>query len=206
MAVSKLIEYGLSEPMYWIVFFISAFTENIFPPFPGDTVIIFGGYLYGRDIISFWTLYSAVYFGSVLGAVTMFYFGEQIAMLVLTKIKIWNLQKIDHAIEKIKKKFYKHNLLIIIFSRFSGGIRFFISIVAGMSQLHISLFILYFSLATVLWSSLLIAGGYLLGNNWENILFYLKVYNTVFIILLFSIVLTVIFWAKFHNKRNSEDN
>jgi len=35
--------------LIWLFFFFSNFLENVFPPWPGDTVTVFGGFLVAKS-------------------------------------------------------------------------------------------------------------------------------------------------------------
>jgi membrane protein DedA with SNARE-associated domain len=88
-------------------------------------------------------------------------------------------------LEKTHAWFNKHGLLAVLFSRFSAGIRFFVAIVAGMVRMNIVLFISAFTIATVLWNTILISGGYLLGQSWEEMLHYIRIYSGFVAVVMF---------------------
>ena len=188
---------SIPQELYWFFIFLSSFTENIFPPYPGDTVTVFGAYLFAIDRISLWGLGLSVYFGSLSSAILMYYSGDLILNFFSKRKKLKFLQKITSS-ENLKKAevwFEKYGSLAVIFSRLSAGIRFFISIIAGITKMNIILFIVTFSFATFLWNSFLIYSGYLLKNNWEQIIEYLKIYNSL-IVGIILVVLVITFYIK----------
>jgi membrane protein DedA with SNARE-associated domain len=60
----------------YIVLLISAFTENVLPPVPGDTVVVLGAYLVSIDKLDFWGVYISTTLGSVAGFGTMYFIGR----------------------------------------------------------------------------------------------------------------------------------
>ncbi|MCE9498921.1 MAG: VTT domain-containing protein, partial [Leptospira sp.] len=90
--------------------------------------------------------------------------------------------------------FSKRKILVIIFSRFSAGIRFFVSIVAGMTGIPLWQFISYFTIAVILWCGLLIGGGFYLGKNWEMILEVMSIYNRIIFGILVGIGLLILYF------------
>ena len=56
----------------YLVLFISAFVENVFPPIPGDSVTILGAYLVGTGILNFWGVYLATTAGSLAGFMSIY--------------------------------------------------------------------------------------------------------------------------------------
>lgn len=178
----------------WVMFaffFFSAFMENVFPPYPGDTILAFSGFLAARGAMSLWSVAIAGFAGSVAGAFVMYMLGHRVLELARRMERsvsrpAWLKKSLHEAVsqESIEKTglwFKRYGLYFVIVSRFSAGVRFFVSIVAGISRVSLPLYLFCFGLGVVLWNGLLTAGGYMLGRNWELVLVYLKLYNTVFI-------------------------
>ncbi|MCS6985163.1 MAG: DedA family protein [Leptospiraceae bacterium] len=184
------------HPAYYGFFIgFSAFIENIFPPYPGDTVIVFAGYLLAKRLIGLSELVISVYAGNLAGASIMYYFGEHVLDWIQKISRGRLLADFDKSkIDTTKKWFDRYGIWTVIFSRFSAGIRFFVAIAAGLVRMPFFLFLLCFALATTLWNALLIYGGYALGENWEKMLEILRIYNIVVIGLLASIIVVVLLW------------
>lgn len=198
MDVEQLLR-EIPQNAWWFFVFFSAFLENIFPPYPGDSVVVLGGYLWGAGKMGFASLASAVYAGNIVGAVTMYYFGEHVLGFFRKFPNKWTREILDT--EKLKKTenwFAKWGILAVVLSRFSAGIRFFVAIVAGMFRMNIFVFTISFSMATLLWNSLLIYGGYFLGDNWRKVIEYLQLYNTVLISLMIA---GLIVWLLYRRQR-----
>ena len=180
--ILKQIE-GLHPGLIWLFLFLSNFFENLFPPWPGDTVNAFAGFLLARkDSIGFLNVLSSTILGNLFGALIMYYFGKQ----VISLIKNYNIPFKDKfysekGLEQTINWFQKYSLIVVLFSRFSAGIRFFVSIVAGLSRMPIWSFITVFSLGVILWCGLIIGSAYYLGKNWEYIREVLSIYNKIII-------------------------
>ncbi|TGL54939.1 DedA family protein [Leptospira kemamanensis] len=176
----------------WGFFCFSNFLENVFPPWPGDTVTVFSGFISSSQDspISFFSVVLATYVGNLLGALTMYYFGERF-LLFLKQTKIPFLSALYHE-ENLRKTlvwFRKFEIIVVLVSRFSAGIRFFVSIVAGMSKMNIIKFVVLYSIAISLWCGILLFAGSFVGSNWNQIIVILSYYNqTIGIILLFIFI------------------
>ena len=170
---------NIPSEFYWIFIFFSTFTENIFPPYPGDTVVVFGGYLSGIDKLGLPSLIASVILGNLLSATLMYFFGEKVIAFFKKHSKSENIQKLssEESLGKAKKWFEKYGVLAVILSRFSAAIRYFIIIIAGISKMNLALFLFLFTIATMIWNGILITAGYTLGRNWETVLYYLQIYN-----------------------------
>lgn len=189
MDVTELLNY-FPEKAYGLFIFLSAFIENVFPPYPGDTVMVFGGYLHGTDRISLPVLILAIYFGNILSATFMYFMGEKVLLFFQKYIKIKSIRELlaPENLEHTHEWFEKYGFVAVIFSRFSAGIRFFVAIVAGMVKMNYILFLLAFSVATTIWNTLLVSGGYFLGENWEQVTEYLRVYNIIVGIIIAAVI------------------
>lgn len=63
-------------------------------------------------------------------------------------------------------------------------IRSLISIPAGISKMKFSLFILYTTAGTLIWNTLLVCAGALLGNSWDKVLKFMDIYSKIIYIIL----------------------
>ncbi len=204
MELAEFID-SISPEWYFLFIFFSSFLENIFPPYPGDTVTVIGAYMVGISKINIFVLIISVFVGSIAGAVFMYFMGPKVIYFFSNKLKIrfFTVLANENSIQKAEKWFHKYGILSIILSRFSAGIRFFISIVAGVVRMNLFLFIIAFSIGTILWNAILIYAGYIVGNHWEKIIEILRIYNLV---LGGIIVIIFIFFITYKRKRKINTN
>lgn len=189
---------------WWGFLFFSTFIENVFPPYPGDTVVVFGGYLLGAGKISAISVASSIYLGNITSAALMYYAGDKVLAFFRKYARFsWAKEMLNkHNLHKTEAWFKKYGFVAVLFSRFSAGIRFFVAIVAGMFNMNIVLFLLAFSAATVIWNSLLVYGGYVLGGNWQKVLDMLRVYN-IAIVGLIGLGITIFIFIRLKKKKRS---
>jgi len=197
--IEELIAYVLTLPttgIYWFLFF-STILENVFPPWPGDTMIVLGGFLMAHNAVSFTGLTLVTLAGNMVGAYIMYFAGEGILALARryhdrigwrwARRQVQELTS-EESMDRASHWFRKWGLWFVVISRFSAGIRFFVSIIAGISRINLILFSLAFGAGVLIWNTLLIYGGYALGENWRQILDWLRVYNFVVITLIVVVV------------------
>ena len=67
---------GASDALLYLLLFISAFIENVFPPVPGDTITAFGAFLVGTGRLDYSLVYLSTTLGSVLGFVCLVLVGR----------------------------------------------------------------------------------------------------------------------------------
>ena len=180
---------GMPPWAVYVTLAVSSVIENVFPPWPGDTVTVIGGALASTGKISLgWTM-AALVVGNLIGAYIMYFLGAPLVVLArrvhrhirgprLVKDALGDLVS-DESMLKTRDWFSRWGSWFILVSRFSAGIRFFVSIVAGISRMNLVWFSFVFTAGVLLWNTLLLAGGYTLGRQWDRILVWLRVYNTI---------------------------
>lgn len=189
--LSNFYHYLLTISPFWYItiVMIIVFAENIFPPVPGDTILVFSVYVFTVRQDSLILLFLLAFTFSMAGFFAMFAFG-----------RIWGrhyfLEKNfpyfpAHYIHKIEKKFDKYGVALLIFSRFLPGFRAIIALFSGFSNYSKSIVFLLVSISTLVWNGLLTGVGIYLGENWQTINAILKNYSQV-IAVLFSLLF--IFW------------
>ncbi len=209
------IDLIVSETLHWIseqnpilvwgFFFLSNVTENVFPPWPGDTVTVIGGFLVAQGKSLGWiSLVSSTFAGNLFGGYVMYRFGK--IALDWMKVNHFPFKKSIYDETQLQKTFdwfSKYKISVVVLSRFSAGIRFFVSIVAGMSKMPLYSFLFFFSIAIFIWCGLLIGGGFFLGKKWDLILNILKIYNRL-VMSFIALAIGLVLYSKFKKKRKTD--
>jgi membrane protein DedA with SNARE-associated domain len=181
-----------TDPAYlYLAMFFFAFFENIFPPTPSDLVIAFGGSLVGTGKLD---IFAAVFFstlGSATGFVAMYYVGFFLGRELIDsgKLKFLPLDKV----KTVESWFQKYGYGIVVANRFLSGTRAVISFFVGLSKLPIWITLALGTVSALLWNTILILGGSMLGHNWKRLEHYLDIYGTIIGIILLLAVLLMIF-------------
>lgn len=196
--------YLNDQPPGWIYFFLflGAFMENVFPPIPGDTLIVFGAYLAGIGVIAVWPAYIAMWIGSAVGCLLVYgiaYIKGRDFFLRLEE-RWFNESKIAVA----ETWFEKYGTRIIIFNRFLPTVRAFVGIVAGIIRMNPVRMTLYVLIGTFLWNSLLVYFGLKVGENWQLVITALQTYNQA-VISLAVIVGVIYYWMKRRRRKVAEE-
>jgi membrane protein DedA with SNARE-associated domain len=186
----------------YLLLFISAFVENVFPPIPGDTVTLIGAYLVISGKLSFTGVYLSTSLGSVLGFFTMYMLGLKLGRKFLDS-KLGRKVFTEAQYQKTEKWFSKYGYGIIAANRFLSGTRSVISIFAGSFHLNWIYVLGLATLSALLWNGLLIYIIYVVGLNWDVITGMISQYNKI-VIALTIIIISVIFARKLWRKKHRE--
>ncbi|MCB0701235.1 MAG: DedA family protein [Ignavibacteriae bacterium] len=178
-SLDAAIEFLSHLEWYWVLgfaFFITML-ENIFPPSPSDSVLVFMGSLISLGTIGFIPLLLLATAGSLVGFMIMFYLGNNFGNRLVASSKMPFINEKD--LEKPEEWFRKWGYYLIIANRFLSGTRAVISFFAGLSDLDFKKTVVLSAISALIWNSILIYLGVVFGNNFEAILEYLSLYGKI---------------------------
>lgn len=174
--------------------------ENLFPPIPSEVILTFGGFMTTTSTL---TKTGVIFFstlGSVFGAILLFGIGTLLDVQKLEKIvdkwgHILRLTKKD--IHKANEWFTKYGVWTVFFCRLIPLIRSLISIPAGMSRMNFWIFLLFTTLGSLIWNTILVTVGASVGSSWEKIVSYMDVYsNIIYAILAVGLGILILIFIK----------
>ncbi|CDE07706.1 MAG TPA: DedA family protein [Candidatus Faecenecus gallistercoris] len=190
---------------YFGVFFLIAL-ENVFPPIPSEVILLFGGFMTTYTSLNIALMVVAATLGSLLGAIVLYYIGkilnkERLKKIVSGKVgKVLRLKEKD--IDMADHWFDTKGNKTVFFCRFIPIVRSLISIPAGMSEMPMAKFLLYTTVGSAIWNTVLIVIGNRVGENWESILGVFDQYSHIVLILLILIFILFIVW--FYTKKQKK--
>jgi len=172
---------------FYVILFSSNVIENLFPPYPGDTVILIGGYLASLGKISFLGVFFTSLFGCLTGALILYSLGKRRGRRIFYRGKILN----PALLSKIEGWFNRYGEKLILASRFLTGIRSGVALFAGVGNVSLKKMIIYSAISIALWNGLLIYFAVGLHKNWQNLYEFFVIYNRI-ILGLFILGLVII--------------
>jgi membrane protein DedA with SNARE-associated domain len=185
---------GLMNTLGYAGIALLMFLENVFPPIPSEVVMPLAGFT------------SAGSLGSLAGAVPWYYagriYGEKRMREFADRYGRWitvSPEDIDHATDW----FNRHGRTAVLIGRLVPGVRTLISVPAGISGMGLFPFLLYSTIGTVAWTSLLAICGYILRDQWSAVESYISPISTVLITLL-VLLFAVRFVRQWRDRRREE--
>jgi membrane protein DedA with SNARE-associated domain len=150
-----------TDPVYiYLILFGMAFVENVFPPLPGDTFTIIGGYLVSVGKLSLAMTLTSVSLGTILSVMAIYslaYRGGR-GFLVRRRMRFFNA----YDIRRVQGWFNRFGAWTLLFSRFVIGGRVAIAIGAGLSKYPTVRMTLFSMISTVVFHGTLIALAFLM--------------------------------------------
>jgi membrane protein DedA with SNARE-associated domain len=178
---------------FWLLVALTFFSyfENIFPPSPSDLVVVVGGSLIGKGVISFIPTLALTTLGSVAGFMTIYYIGSTLDKKLVKAHKLKYIS--TEGIEKVEAWFSKYGFWIIIANRFMPGTRSVISLFAGLSELDIKNTVILSTISALGWNSFILYLGMLFGSNVKKVDILLITYSNIVLAITAIVVIVLLF-------------
>ena len=141
--------------------------ENLFPPLPSEVILPMAGLAAARG--SF-TLFEALFWttaGSVVGAFALYGLGALLGLerlrTIARRTPLLHVEDVDRTVAW----FSRHGGKAVFFGRMLPIFRSLISIPAGVVRMPLWRFGLLTLAGSLLWNSVFVLSGYLLGEQWH---------------------------------------
>lgn len=179
----------------YLVMGACAIIEYLFPPFPGDTVTLFGAFLITAEGWNPIWVTTSVTVGSVIGAAADYWIGLWLAKGTGREPRTWfgrywhrARDRIDPMVDKLRHR----SPAYLVVNRFLPGIRAFFFVAAGMAGMRRRAVLFYAAVSALAWNLVIIGAGAGLGASWERLRSLAETYTTVVWIILSVIGLVVL--------------
>lgn len=151
--------------------------ENLFPPIPSELIMPAAGFGAGQGQMNLVGVIIAGTVGSVAGALFWYYVGK---MIGADRLRSWAgrhgrwLTLAPRDIDRVDRWFDHHSGKAVFLGRLLPALRTLISVPAGVFDMGLLRFLLFTTLGTAIWTTLLAVAGYLLQGQYLIIAGYLN--------------------------------
>ncbi|MDY2980986.1 MAG: DedA family protein [Fusobacterium sp.] len=199
----------LSKFSYLGIFFL-IFIENVFPPIPSELILVFGGFISKSLNLNFLLLVIFATLGSSTGAIILYYAGKKIPLekmeSFLEKKWVKRLGFKPGDIKKSLKYFEKYSTFAVFFGRCIPVVRSLISIPAGMQNMSLRKFLIYTTIGSGIWNTLLIYIGRVTQDKWKEGLLILERYsNRILGLIILAFVIKFLVKRFLKKRKKSEE-
>lgn len=148
---------------------IIVFLENLFPPIPSEIILPFSGFMTTTGAVDFVGATVASTTGSLLGAIALYALGgwfgrERIYRLVERYRRFLGVS--PEQLSRAEHWFASYGSRTVFICRMIPILRSLISIPAGLVRMNLLHFSLYTLCGSLVWNTVLISLGALLGVSW----------------------------------------
>jgi len=198
---------SIMEQFGYLGIFLLIIIENVFPPIPSEIILAFGGFMTTKTEMNVLGVIGVATAGSLIGAIILYCLGtilnfERIERFTIKYGKYLGLKITD--IKKAMKFYKKYEKKAVFFGRVVPVVRSLISIPAGMAKMDLKSFVFYTFMGSLIWNSILVVCGMVLGQSWQTILYYFDVYATIAYISIAMALVIIGIWYKKTRIRNKQ--
>lgn len=185
------------EEFGYLGIFLMIMLENIFPPIPSEIVLAFGGFMTTKTDTTIIGVIIASTLGAVAGAIILYYIGKLLHFERLEKIvDRWGylLRTKREDVYRANQWFDKYGIWTVFLCRMVPILRSLISIPAGMGRMNLPIFLFFTTLGSLIWNTILVNLGAMLGASWSKVLEYMSVYQNIVIVIIGIIGIGFVIW------------
>lgn len=157
--------------------------ENLFPPIPSEVILPLAGFTASQGRMSLLGAIAWTTLGSVLGALALYQIGAALGRdrmrALVGRLPLVKLEDVDRT----EAWFLRHGVKAVFFGRMIPIFRSLVSIPAGVERMPVPVFLLFTSLGSLIWNSVFVLAGYLLGENWHVVEAYVGTVQNVVIVV-----------------------
>lgn len=165
-------------PLAYVVLALASLIEYVFPPFPGDTVALFGVFLAASSGYSVARVYAALNAGALAGGMSAYALGRWIAVRRERRTpRFLRGQQVRRAIDAVLARFERHGAAYLALNRFVPALRSVFFVAAGMARLPAWKVALFGTLSAALWNALLLGAGWAAGASYERLAGWVRTYG-----------------------------
>jgi membrane protein DedA with SNARE-associated domain len=139
--------------------------ENLFPPIPSEVILPLAGFTASQGNMSLLAAIVWTTIGSVAGALVLYWIGALIGpertRTIAARLPLIKVSDIDRT----EAWFQRHGRKTVFFGRMVPLFRSFVSIPAGVERMPMATFLLLTTLGSLIWNSVFVISGYVLGEN-----------------------------------------
>ncbi len=151
------------------ILFFGSFVEYVFPPFPGDTLVLLGAWYAVNGALSWPATFLAVTGGALAGALVDWRVGVALGRR-LDRGARRRGGLTEERLERFEAGYRRWGVWLLAANRFLPGVRAFVFLAAGACGLPLGRVLLFGGISAALWNGLLLAAGGLLVGNLQELL------------------------------------
>ena len=202
--INKAVE--TNSTIAYLTICLAMFLENIIPPIPSEIIMPLGGFFVYQQKLNFYILVFWGVFGTILGSMPWYYLGKLVNEKRLSNFLDKRGKYIgitSNDLIKSRRWFDKYGVSLVFWGRLVPGIRTLISVPAGMELMPLRKFLIWTSLGSLIWVTLLTYAGFVFGENYPIIETYLNQIKIIVkpILILIFVYFLIKFFIRLYNKK-----
>jgi len=176
---------------YGTVFF-GVMLENAGLPVPGETVLLFGGFLAHRHALRLTWVVVAAMAGATVGDNLGYLAGLYGGTALVRRYRVWSLLSAARY-DRAERAVLRYGHWAVFVARFITGLRILAGPLAGAFRMTYSRFLLANFAGAVVWAATIGAVGYALGSSWQRLVHFGKQLDWIVLGAAAAVVLAIVY-------------
>jgi len=150
------------------ILFFATFVEYVFPPFPGDLLVVLGAWYAVHGQLSWAATFASVTAGGIAGA----WVDHRVGAALGRRLERRAARRSPLGLERLARfeaSYRRWGDLLLVANRFVPGVRAFVFLAAGASGIPLRKVLLLGGLSAALWNAALLAAGAFLARNVDEL-------------------------------------
>jgi membrane protein DedA with SNARE-associated domain len=171
--------------------FAGVMLENAGLPVPGESVLLFGGFLAHEGALSLrWVIVLAIA-GAIVGDNLGYLLGRHGMVELLRRLR-GRFFLTERRFDRAESAILRHGAWAVFTARFVAGLRILAGPLAGGFRMRYRDFLLANAAGAVLWGTVIGVAGYVLGSSWQRLVHFARNLDVAILIVAAGVVLV---WA-----------
>ncbi len=183
---------------------VGAAVENLVPPIPADTFVLFGAFLAANGRARPELVWLTTWLPNVASAMLVYALARRYGRAFF-RTRIGHLLLHPRQLQRVHRFYDRWGALAIFFSRFLPGFRAVVPLFAGVAHVGVLRAGVPMLVASGCWYGLVVFIGYRAGRNWAAIEALFARYSRTLALLAIPLALIVLvwWWRTRHRRRES---
>ncbi len=194
---------GLPPVAVYGVIALLAMVENVFPPFPADTVIALGAFLSHRGVTDAWLVFLVTWVANMATAMVMYFLGARHST-TLFESRLARRLLPPAGMETIQREYRRFGLAGLFLGRLLPGFRAVVAPFAGLIHVGPLRAGIPMALASALWYGGLVFLASTFGNQFDRILEVVAGVNRTLGIVAIVVVAALVGWIVIRRRGRAE--
>jgi membrane-associated protein len=188
---------------YWVVFF-GVMLENIGVPVPGETVLLFAGFLAFQGKMHILPAILTAIAGATTGACLGYWLGWSGGTAVVNRL-LGRFPRLRKQYDESQKLFLKHGQWAVFAARFVTGLRVFAGVLAGVLRMPFPTFLLFSFVGAVCWATVIGYVGLLFGSSWDKLVHFVGRLDRIALLIIAGIAVMLVLRYLVRRKKASQN-
>jgi membrane protein DedA with SNARE-associated domain len=182
------------------ILFFATFVEYVFPPFPGDAVVILGAWYAVHGELSWPVTFLSVTAGALAGA----WVDYRIGVALGRRLDARAVRRGSLSVERLARfeaSYRRWGAWLLVANRFLPGVRAMLFVAAGASGIPLRRVLVFGGLSAAIWNVVLLAAGGLLAENQDELLALSRRYTEGALVVVAAVLAVVLVGVAVRRRR-----